>query len=234
MFFTSSRFPRAAGRVLTGPCLLALLASCGDNTTLRPALGPAGVRDCNAWVYAATCHQLRLKDGVVTIDNGSFTNPASSLPRSGQPGTITNLDVRGRYDTKVQFGLSPSIALGIPPPACALVNPAFTDVGSLVLDFQVTGSYKYILGNGYRDANNTTQTNGLITDSSLAIPVFNIHNAPSQVDSAAKDLAKDTVKRAVDERVSQKLNEVLALGSTPISGLPVYAPGFNPHNSSCR
>jgi len=213
-----------------------LLSACNNSTTLRPITfsGPSGVRDCNGWVYAVTCKQLRLKDGTVTIADGTFENPATSLPASGQPGTISNLLVRGRYDTQVELGVSPSVALGIGPPACAVVGPVFSGIGSMVIDFQITGTYKWIFGNGYTDSHGIQQTNALLTESNLTVAVFDIHGAPSAVDNAAKDLARDRVKRTVDSQVSQRLNEVLALGSAPIPGLPVYAPGYDPYSSSCR
>jgi hypothetical protein len=227
----------AVRSVMWTSLVLSLLSACDNETTLSPVTfsGPAGVRDCNAWIYAATCKQLQLKDGTVTITDGTYGNPISTLPgNSGTPGTISDLLVRGRYDTQVEVGASPSLALGIGPPACAAVSPVFVGVGAMVIDFHITGDYKWIFGNGYRDAQGTNQTNGLITDSNLTIVVFNIHDVPAAVDNTAKDLARDTVKRAVDARVSQELNKLLGLGSTPISGLPVYAPGYNPYSSSCR
>jgi hypothetical protein len=221
-------------QLATRCALLALLVSCDNNTTLHPVTfsGPSGVRDCNAWVYAATCHQLRLKDGTVMISDGTFGNPTSTLPTPSQAGTLSELVVSGRYDTQVQLGVSPAI-VGLPPPACAAVDPLFAGVGAMVVDFRVTGGYKWVFGDGYT-AQGTHESNALITESNLRIEVFDIHNEPNEVDNAAKDLARDTVKREIDARVSRSLNEFLAFGVTPIDGLPVYAPGYNPYSSSCR
>lgn len=228
---TSNRIAHA----LTCSGLAILLCGCNNDTTLRPVTfsGPSGVRNCNAWVYAVTCKQLRLKDGTVTIADGTFGNPMSTLPVPGRTGTLSNLVVQGRYDTQVQLGVSPSVALGIGPPACALVDPVFAGVGSMVIDFRITGGYRWIFGDGYT-SQGTHQSNALITESNLSIDVFDIHNVPAAVDNTAKDLARDTVKREVDARVSQALNKTLALGAVPIAGLPIYAPAYNPYNSSCR
>jgi hypothetical protein len=224
----------AIARVLACAAVTVLVLGCDNDTTLHPVnfSGSARVRNCDAWLYAATCKQLRLRDGTVTISDGTFGNPARTLPAPNRPGTISGLVVQGRYDTQVQLGVSPSLAVGIGPPACAAVAPVFTGVGAMVVDFRITGAYEWIFGDGYR-SQGRDQSNALITRSNLTIEVFNIHGAPSVVDDTAKKMARDTIKREVDARVSQELNKLLALGSSPIDGLPVYAPGYNPYGSSC-
>jgi len=156
--------------------------------------------------------------------DAEFDNPLlieGGMPSGGEPGKITGFKVEGKYTGKIYVRISPAIFAG--PPVCALSDPIDgPTIGTTVVDFKITGDYEWVYGEGYPDGN-IDQQNALISKSNLHVNVFDVHNLWDYADDELRKLFRNTIRRACDKQVVASMNEVLSLGATVPSDLPVYA-----------
>lgn len=192
--------------------------------------------NCSFGVYATHCWTLTIRNQRVTTDGtmafladtSNFTLPQNSTTH----GTVSNIDVSGRYSGDIRPRISPALLAGTPPPVCALVAPIDgPKIATTVVQFRVTGSVSWNWGAGYTDSTGTRQNNVVLWASNLSLQRFDVQNLWSVADSELRSLLRNTVLREADAQIVRRMNEVFALGGTVPGGLPTYAPGVNPHSS---
>jgi len=203
----------------------------GSSRTLGLNVDRSFSSDCSMGVYATHCWTLTIRNQSVTL-SGTIDNPIVAMPRQGAPGSVAGIDVAGRYEGQIKPRISPAILIGTPPPVCALVSPIDgPTIATTVVRFRITGTIQWDWGQGYVAASGISQSNSVITNSSLTLQQFDVQNLWSWADAELRSRLRNTVLRAADREIVQKMNEIFALGDVVPAGLPVYAPGYNPYAS---
>jgi hypothetical protein len=201
-----------------------------ESRTLGINADRAFANDCSMGVYVTHCWTLTIRNQQITL-SGTITNPIVGLPRNGALGTVTGIDIQGRYQGDIKPRISALLIAGTPPPICATAPPVDgPNIATTVVRFRITGDVEWNWGQGYT-SNGIQQSNAVITKSNLALNQFDVQNLWSVADNQLRSALRNTVLRNADSEIVKRMNEIFALGSTVQLGLPVYAPGYNPYSS---